>query len=616
MNDPRPLYRELTSGSVGAAPTTSLVATRTAVNTSARELDEARLRLAGSWHGLGAAAALQCFERSSAELSAADAELAAAIDLFAALAAEQNRVAHEAAPLIQWWCRAYVLLFFSNPVLLALISAQVCAALSQLRVTHRAELQRIANGFDCLAGGAEHAVPTLVGVLVGAGGLPAAGTSPEAVAEWWKGLTAARQAALQTQRPDELAELDGIPPVVLDTVNRARLVRDRTRAQAAISTADRALQSKGLLGISDAELLSNRDPEVRRIARERELATGQLQRTNQVGSAVRSAQATAAVAPPIGPVLLLSYRNTGPGGLAIGFGDPSVAHDVAVTVPGTQAGPGNPSLEQASGLRREMDRRDPNGTHATVQWVDYDAPDTLGDPAVISSRNAEEGAKRLVGDVAGWRAASAGDQHLTVVGHSYGSTLVGFAGQQGLKADDIAVVGSPGMGASSAEGLSPGRGHVWAGGAEHDPVIQATQGSWFSDDGSGVGPYDKRFGANQFDAQDSASQLSAHSGYYNAGSPSLRNLAAIATGDYQQVTAADPGNSPTANIFQQLDEAHRDVARGGLNTATELLTLHPLTALHTAAATAKEGAGDVLDIALNGIGSPLTSTRALLKSIF
>jgi Alpha/beta hydrolase len=616
VNDPRPPYRQLTSGSVGSAPTATLTAARAAVHEGTRELDDARRRLRRSWQGLGATGATRCFERRSAELSAADAELGAAVDLLSSLAAEQERVKRAATPLIRWWCRAYVLLFFTDKVLLELISAQVCTALSQLRVTHLAELQRIATGFDRLAGGAECAAP----LVVSAGALPPAGTSPQAIASWWKALTPAYRDALQAQHPDELAELHGLPPTVLDSVNRTRVSRDQRNAQARLDATDEGLRAHGLAGVSDAELLGNRDPEIRRLARTHAEAQGLLERTHQADAAVRSAQATAALAPPIGPVLLVDYRNTGAGGLAIAFGDPSKAHDVAVAVPGTGAGPGQPGLEQASALRREMDRKRPTGTHSTVQWIDYDAPDSLGDTRVADPRLAKEGAARLVDDVAGWRAASAGGQHVTVIGHSYGSTLVGIAGQHGLAADDIAVVGSPGVGASSADGLSPGHGHVWAGGAEHDPVVQVTQGSWFSADGSGVGPYDRSFGALQFDATNPLALAAGHTEYYAEGSPSLRNLAAISTGDYSEVTAADPGNSPVAGPVQQLGEAGQDALRGGAQTAVDLVTGHPADAVHRASNTAYELAADATDLVVNRLGGGLElghdAAKKLLDVLF
>lgn len=610
MNDPRPLYRQLTSGTVGPGPAGTLLATRQAIRAGAADLDGVRTAVRGAWTGLGADGATRCFDQRSAALSAADAELSAAVNLLTELAAEQDRVKRAATPLIQWWSRSYVLFFFANPVLLELISAQVCTALARLRHTHRAELERIAASFDRLSGDAQGAAP----VGADTAHLPSPGTSPQAVADWWRALSPAQQAALQAQHPDELAELDGLPPTVLDGVNRARVARDRTTAQAQVDKANEGLRERGLVGLPDAELLSNSDPEVRRLAREHAAAQNALEHADQTDAAVRDAQTRATAEPPIGPVLLLAYRNTGAGGLAIAFGDPSKAHDVAVAVPGTYAGPQSPSLEQASALRREMDHRDPSGSHATVEWVDYDAPDSIVGTQVISAAQAHEGSARLVGDVAGWRAAAGTQQHVTVIGHSYGSTLVGFAGQQGLAADDIAVVGSPGVGASSAGGLSAGRGHVWAGSAEHDPVVQATQGSWFTENGSGVGPYDKAFGAHQFDTTSAANTADAHSTYYDGGSPSLRNLAAISTGDFAAVTGANANEVATANPARQLAEGAGDAIRGAGRTVVDALTGHPEAALQHAASTAMEARSDALDFQINNSGEVAARVANVYKA--
>jgi len=604
MSDPRPLFRQLTSGRVGTTPAATLLATRRAINEGAHDLDDVRARLHSSWLGAGAVGADQALERSSAQLSAADAELGAAVELLGALAEEQDRVTRSATPLIRWWCRAYMLLFGTEPMLMELVSAQVCAALAQLRATHRTELQRIASGFDRLSAGAAGAAPAVAPTDA----LPPAGTAPQAVARWWQRLSAAQRATLQAQHPNELAELTGLPPTVLDSVNRARVSRDRTVAQAQVETANEGLRARGLVGMPDAQLLGNSDPAIRRLAREHAAAQNLLEHTNQTEGAVRSAEATAATAPPIGPVLLLKYRNTEAGGLAIAFGDPSQAHDVAVAVPGTTAGPGSPSLEQASALRREMDRNDPHGSHATVDWVDYDPPDSIVDADVTNPAPAVEGSGRLVADVAGWRAAAGSTQHVTVIGHSYGSTLVGIAGQHGLAADDIAVVGSPGVGASSASQLSAGSGHVWVGSAEHDPVVQLTKGDWFTADNSAVGPYDKGFGANQFAASNPLYQGGAHSQYYTPGSASLHNLGAIATGDYGQVSALNPADTAVGRgVLGDVVDGGHDFITGNARAAAQLLEGHLDAAGRTAVSAAYELNADALDVVANRLGNVVSA---------
>jgi Alpha/beta hydrolase len=65
------------------------------------------------------------------------------------------------------------------------------------------------------------------------------------------------------------------------------------------------------------------------------------------------------------------------------------------------------------------------------------------------------------------------DPHVTAIGHSYGSRLVGAATQRGdgiPGADDIVLLGSPGTGVDRAEQLGVGRDHVFVGAADNDPV--------------------------------------------------------------------------------------------------------------------------------------------------
>lgn len=207
--------------------------------------------------------------------------------------------------------------------------------------------------------------------------------------------------------------------------------------------------------------------------------------------------------------------------MVVSVGDPTSAGDVAVTVPGTSSSVAQTRVEQAVALRAQMDADDPTGSHAVVQWVDYEAPSDLLDPEVAQLELATHAADQLVAEVAGWRAAAqeAGTPapHVTAVGYSYGSTVVGLAGARGLAVDDLVLLGSPGVGVDSATQLSPAAGHVWAARAEHDPVVQATAGSWFSP-GATTGPYDSGFGARLFAADDPASLLGAHSTYYDPGS--------------------------------------------------------------------------------------------------
>jgi len=66
MNDPRPLYRQLTSGTVGPGPAGTLLATRQAIRAGAADLDGVRTAVRGAWTGLGADGATRCFDQRSA----------------------------------------------------------------------------------------------------------------------------------------------------------------------------------------------------------------------------------------------------------------------------------------------------------------------------------------------------------------------------------------------------------------------------------------------------------------------------------------------------------------------------------------------------------------------
>jgi pimeloyl-ACP methyl ester carboxylesterase len=59
---------------------------------------------------------------------------------------------------------------------------------------------------------------------------------------------------------------------------------------------------------------------------------------------------------------------------------------------------------------------------------------------------------------------------VTVLAHSYGTLVTGLAARQGLAADAVTLVGSPGVGAAHATELGLPAGHVWAGRTPDDPI--------------------------------------------------------------------------------------------------------------------------------------------------
>jgi hypothetical protein len=115
-----------------------------------------------------------------------------------------------------------------------------------------------------------------------------------------------------------------------------------------------------------------------------------------------------------------------------------------------------------------------NRAVSVTTWMGYDSPMNVFTDAPSTSY-AHDGAPALDSFQAGLRAshddvAAAGRSVNTVIGHSYGSTLVGAAGVAGyLDANNVVTVGNPGVLAEHATdlNLAPGA-HVFATRAEND----------------------------------------------------------------------------------------------------------------------------------------------------
>lgn len=101
----------------------------------------------------------------------------------------------------------------------------------------------------------------------------------------------------------------------------------------------------------------------------------------------------------------------------------------------------------------------------------FDAPPSYGLPPAYLL-----GSPKLNNFMDGLETAQGGpdNSHTTVIGHSYGSTVVGDASNKGdLSADDIVVAGSPGMLTGDADDLDVGKDHVWSEAASDDFVPAA-----------------------------------------------------------------------------------------------------------------------------------------------
>ncbi|MET7522675.1 alpha/beta hydrolase [Streptomyces sp900116325] len=125
--------------------------------------------------------------------------------------------------------------------------------------------------------------------------------------------------------------------------------------------------------------------------------------------------------------------------------------------------------------------------------------------------------------------------HTTVIGHSYGSTVVGVSAQSGSwndpeSANDFIFAGSPGVQADHAADLGVGADHVWAMGAPWDDQVVRQGGRLMGLGDNGAIPTDESFGGNIM-----GSDSGGHTGFFDESSLSIRNQAAVIAGQYDKV---------------------------------------------------------------------------------
>ncbi|MGH8905580.1 MAG: alpha/beta hydrolase [Egibacteraceae bacterium] len=239
----------------------------------------------------------------------------------------------------------------------------------------------------------------------------------------------------------------------------------------------------------------------------------------------------------------LLFDNTGDGRVAEVFGDLDDADNVALLVPGMSNHLDNfdSFADNAKQLRAAVLDYAPGSSTAVIAWLGYNTPDSAD---VLDPAKAEAGAPALRGFSAGLLLK---DEVVTsVVAHSYGSLVTGIALRQGLQADNVAVIGSPGVGADDIEDLRlPPETDFWAARAPLDAVAWS---EWH-----GADPTDPRFGGHRFEA----GQIVWHSDYFMPGSESLRNLAFIVTDQDHLVSARRP--TPLDQSLMGIDLAQERV---------------------------------------------------------
>ncbi|MEU4775834.1 alpha/beta hydrolase, partial [Micromonospora sp. NPDC023644] len=347
---------------------------------------------------------------------------------------------------------------------------------------------------------------------------------PAAVRAWWAGLAPAQRRWLVAHEPGLVGRLDGVPVAARDQANRL------------------------LLGARREELLAARRRLLERVPR----GPVELAGLSRVGKSLAGLDALAArLAGDEQPrAYLLGLGTAGEGRAVVTLGNPDRSTRVLTYVPGMTAGlhdvPGE--LGRAARVLSRCGALAPEEEAAAVLWLDYDAPDFLHEAAWPGqARDAGPALHRFQEGLRETHDGPPGRQ--TVLGHSYGSLVVGTAARDhGLAADALVFVGSPGVGVAHAGELGVPAGQVWASTAPDDvirwarppdelarrallgaspvgPAIGALLGAperelWFGQDPSHPG-----FGGRTF-----PSGRHGHTGYWAADNPALDGMARVVLG--------------------------------------------------------------------------------------
>ncbi|MCQ1580969.1 alpha/beta hydrolase [Streptomyces parvus] len=376
------------------------------------------------------------------------------------------------------------------------------------------------------------------------------GESAAEIGAWWQYLTAEQREECRAVYPDIIGNLDGIPAAVRDEVNRDNLQLLIGKLEGEDSEKAKT-QLSGLKEINH-QIAENLD--------------------KRLGIGLKPGEQK----PP--PMYLLGIGDEGRGRAIVSFGNPDKSRNVSAYVPGLgtalDAEFARNDVARARDTAIGAQKYDPSS--AAIVWLGYDAPQLgseaeslVGNGAVMLSADAERGAPAYNSFMAGLEATNDNeDPHLTAIGHSYGSRTVGAATQEagGIPgADDIILLGSPGVGVDRAEELGVGKEHVFVGAAENDPVsklpskaqayaglvtlpmgptVTGTVGDLFDpgddDIWFGKDPASEAFGGRRFKVDDGPLPVvdgqgptPAHSNYFNRtkDSVSAANIAAVVSGN-------------------------------------------------------------------------------------
>lgn len=347
----------------------------------------------------------------------------------------------------------------------------------------------------------------------------AAAGGPAAVSAAWSSMSTAQRGELSSTYPQMVGSTNGVPAVARDHANRSILGAQR---QALVQKIREAEQTSAATRLS---------PQLS--GQKRAEADGLRETLHGLDNLDAELQH--------GDKYLLGIDSTAAdrGHVIVANGNPDTADHVLTYVPGTTSDLGNAvgDIQRNEALMHRAHELDPGQRTSAIMWGGYDSPPNLADAS--SNSYAEHGEHPLSQFQEGLRTTHEGPpSHNTVLGHSYGTTVVGEAGRDyGLHANDVAFIGSPGVGVDHANQLGVSPDHVYSGTAGQDPIDTYTPSGNLIDDGNHAffgGPDMHWFGRNPSDPTFGAHTIptspdGVHTDYWNHRQ-SLDGMAKIAVG--------------------------------------------------------------------------------------
>ncbi|MBD0693844.1 alpha/beta hydrolase [Streptomyces sp. CBMA123] len=369
--------------------------------------------------------------------------------------------------------------------------------------------------------------------------IPAAGTDPNSVQAWWNSLTDEQQHRLILNHPDQIGNLDGIPATGRDQANRLNLARSKQDIQHQLDVLGPEPDS------TVATPYGAYDSPAHKLWKQQH--DDLVEKMNGINAIDTRLGTQVDAAHP--PAFLLGFDTNGKGHAIVAINNPDTADNVSTYVPGTGArlGKVDGDISRSDAMVAAANAVGNGKTTSSIAWIGYDAPQNLI-PEAADDQYAKDAEGKLVSFENGLHATHNGTiGNNTILGHSYGTTTVGYTMKDhGLPVDNVVLIASPGAGVDTAKDLRIDPSHVYAAQSPADMIGMAsavdpggfvdnfwdnTKADFGFDDGDhhlihGRQTTTPQFGANVMPVDPNA----GHSDYWNNGSPTLAAMGQVIAG--------------------------------------------------------------------------------------